>query len=103
VRPRARGHASVVAFADASTRLLIGPKDTHRFGIVERSAFILPAADGRAGHSIAMRIQMWRSDTSSLLRQDVKARMRWRARGILKIPHSRIPASPGLDISLPHK
>ena len=44
----------MIALADSSTRLLIGPKDTHRFGVVERSAFILPAADGHSADPFAL-------------------------------------------------
>jgi hypothetical protein len=51
-----RGRVPVIAFADSGTRLLIDPKDTHRFGIVERSALSLPAADGHGADLFALRV-----------------------------------------------
>jgi len=51
-RVRARGSASMIALADPGTRLLVRPKDAHRFGVIERSTLGFPAADGRAGHPI---------------------------------------------------
>ena len=51
-----RVRAPVVVFADSSTQLLIGPKDAHCFELVERSAFILPAADGHGADPFALGI-----------------------------------------------
>jgi len=44
--------ATVVTLADAVARMLVRSEDKHCFWVVERSAFSLPATDGRAGHSI---------------------------------------------------